>query len=292
MQARTLRIVLVLVSVILMVGLSWVNEEDPNAETLTGAYYHKLEMIDTTMYKRAYETAYNYDLGETVRLMIVPHHILSADRIAGMYKGLEGMPIDHVILLGPDHFGTSNRSVLTSDRSWRQMDDLLPINQAWYDQIKMQKFVFEDHSEIEVEHSIHTHIPFIMTYLPEVDLLPIAVSKSIRMDEVETMTEVLSGMISQNTLVIASVDFSHYLSLENANERDYQTKQLMTRGDIDTIMDLDDSYFDSPSILAMMLILSEWHGYEMHIVDHSNAAHYIDLEIPETTSYFFITFEE
>ena len=118
-------------------------------------------------------------------------------------------------------------------------------------------------------------------------MIPIAVTKEISKEQINKII----NLLDEKTMVIASVDFSHYLNLEDANNNDEITKDIIKVGAYDTFFSMSDAYFDSPGSLYMVFAFSEEMGYETYFLDHSNSAYYGAMKVPETTSYFIIGFK-
>lgn len=218
--------------------------------------------------------------------MIVPHHSVPVDKLNKMYATVSSDSVEHILLLSPDHFTTSNRPVLTSDLNWQGQFGEVVTDQELYESLSQLDFIFDDDQEIGFEHGITTHIPLIKRYFKNADLLVLAVSKQVS----KTSLDRLIAMIPENTLLIASVDFSHYYDLERANAYDAITLEIINSGEYEQFFGMSDAYFDTPGVLYTIFSWMEKNKLKYQVYDQSNSAYYFTRDLLETTSYFFIGF--
>jgi AmmeMemoRadiSam system protein B len=148
---------------------------------------------------------------------------------------------------------------------------------------------------IDNEHGQLVHMPYIEHYFPDTKVLSIVI-KELRDDEgiTRAVEEIYSEVKDFNILFIASIDFSHYLSLESANEKDEFTRDYLTNNNTYTMMHLSNDYIDSPSTYKMFIeFLNRQNETKTLITNHSNSAIIMeDVRMTETTSYFQVIFDE
>lgn len=216
--------------------------------------------------------------------MIVPHHTVPMDIIVDMYKR-SSSDVEHILLISPDHFLNERRHITTSRKSWSGSFGKVFNNLDLTNRFLSLPYVIENDEEIIVEHGINTHIPLITEYFPKADIVNLAISKEASIEELD---EVIA-MIPEDVFVIASVDFSHYLTKTEADNRDEQTIKYLENKDYERLFSLNDSYFDSPGCLYVIFKhLDE--TTDMIIYDHKNAFDYLGT-FHNTTSYFTIGFK-
>lgn len=245
--------------------------------------YHRVK-FDTRL-DAYFEEAVPYD-EVNLKGMIVPHHIVPIDKLTNMYATASDDAVEHVLLLSPDHFTTSRRPVLTSELNWQGSFGDLKTNIPLTKRISELDFVYEDDREIALEHGLTTHIPLIKTYFKNADVTVLAVSKQVTKEELD----LLLNEIPLDTFVIASVDFSHYYPLKEANAFDEITVSLIEDKAYDQFFGMSDAYFDTPGVLYAVFNWADKHHLKNKQYDHSNSAYYFSRYIQESTSYFFIGF--
>lgn len=214
--------------------------------------------------------------------MILPHHMVPLDQIQIMYERAESP--SHILLISPDHMTSSNRHVLTTLKSWRVDNQVVHNNNELTHAFLNLPFVYEDDGEISREHGIYGHIPYIQVFYPEADLSVLAFSKMTTREEID---EILA-IIPDDVFILASIDFSHYLTKSEAYQKDETTLRIMKERSWEDIFRLSDSYYDSPACLYLFLKYASKHNYELVVYDHKNSGDYLGDHLKETTSYFFI----
>jgi len=108
----------------------------------------------------------------------------------------------------------------------------------------------------------------------------------------EILTDRLCESIdSEKTLFIASVDFSHYLDLENADRMDLISMDAIENRNIDKIMSFTNDNLDSPvSIAAILQLMNKLNADNTCLLNHSNTELITKTKMKETTSYLTYLF--
>lgn len=100
-------------------------------------------------------------------------------------------------------------------------------------------------------------VPAIAHYVPEARVVPLVLRRDMTAGEVETLAAVLAPLLDRRTLVVAAVDFSHYLSAEEARQRDRETLSALDSLDSSGILSFGDDHLDSPASLAALPTISD-----------------------------------
>jgi AmmeMemoRadiSam system protein B len=200
-----------------------------------------------------------------------------------------------IIVIGPNHPNLGKNWALTSKQAWDtpfgQLEpDIENINQLTQDNSNYKTQI--DESVLGEEHSIGGIAPYIKYYIPEAKITPIILKSSTTKDQINYMSDLIAKIAKdKDTVVIASVDFSHYLTASQARTKDVTTLKAMQGYDNDKILTLNNDYLDSPPSIAMMLeIMQKLQTTNQELLNHTNSG---DLEqdfIGQTTSYFSIGF--
>ncbi len=154
--------------------------------------------------------------------LVVPHagYVYSGPVAAHLYSALykDGKP-DVAVLIGPAHssFGRSEASVADQDFE-------TPLGTIKVD-LDMVKAVSKgpipvDNQVHQREHSLEVQVPFLQYLFSELKIVPILLS-SQDFETASRVGKVVNEAIShRNAVVIASTDFSHYVTPEVAQKRD------------------------------------------------------------------------
>jgi len=140
---------------------------------------------------------------------------------------------ENIIIIGPNHFGIGTDVSIYPKDSW-----ITPLGEAIIDSRLVTKlsgasdiFSLDEFSHVE-EHSIEVQIPFLQYIYGEIKFVPVCM-----LDQSITAATIVGKALAEvvvdpeRTLLIASSDFSHYVSHEEALRRDMPV--------IDKILNLD-----------------------------------------------------
>ena len=229
---------------------------------------------------------------QNIEAIIIPHHLVASEFIANLIKASSGRNINKVVIIGPNHENIGTDALATAEADWET-----PFGDLKHDSRLVQKFItdFKGKSCPEIflnEHSIGGLAPFVKYYLKDVEIVPIVASSYADYSDMEKLNKWLIENLDENSLVIFSLDFSHYLSKEESDIKDEETRDLIIQKDIGRILRLNNDYVDSPSILALSLMYAKEKGLKTNIFDHANSFDFAIVKPDSTTSYFAIVFEK
>lgn len=224
---------------------------------------------------------------------VIPHHLLASDIIVSFFSRLANKDsIKRIVLIGPNHYERGNTVFTTSTYGWETpVGNVFPDSGAVDHLVKENSSLQINEEVISQEHSIGGIMPFIAHYVPNADVVPIAISRQATLPNLEELAKSLKSFNKKDTIFIASVDFSHYLSLSEAQEKDVETLEILRQKDLEALLALDESNVDSPESLALLILLMGQQGISMFdVLEHKNSADYTDEAEAETTSYYSIVF--
>jgi AmmeMemoRadiSam system protein B len=127
--------------------------------------------------------------------LVLPHHLLVEDEIDKVYSQIED-DIERVILISPNHFGVGFNSVQTNS------------NNEFSEQIGV---LHVENERFDMEHGIYSHYEFINKYFANVEIIPIIIKQGASLEILNELIASLSLLDLNNTLIIASIDFSHQI---------------------------------------------------------------------------------
>ncbi|MFH0834179.1 MAG: AmmeMemoRadiSam system protein B, partial [Patescibacteria group bacterium] len=137
------------------------------------------------------------------------------------------------------------------------------------------------------EHGVQVFLPFLAKYFPDTPIVPLAVKISATPDELKNFAESLEKILTPDTLILQSTDFSHYLSAKNATLHDEETLRTLASGDPDAIFALDEpDNLDSRGAQFLQFFLQKnYFAAAPTIFENRNSEFYSDEKVAETTSY-------
>jgi len=217
---------------------------------------------------------------------ITSHHLpTAAPLIAEFYLNLKSRrpEIKKFIVIGPDHFEKCRADFSTSaEKIITTFGNLLPDKKIVADLKKMG--AGEDMKCFTGEHAIGVEANFIKRLYPDASLTPIILAYRARGRNFSQLIKYLAE--HKDIFVIASLDFSHYLTKNQADTIDAVTKKKIESLDSRW---LELKNVDSPATLKLMFDLARKRGEKAEIISHKNSADF-DGDKSYTTSYFDVFF--
>jgi poly-gamma-glutamate synthesis protein (capsule biosynthesis protein) len=231
-----------------------------------------------------------------IRAVIVPHHLTATVTLATGIKMLSGQRFSKILLLSPDHFGHCATELCTVNATYQTQFGPVRATTSTVETLLTSSLVSSNPDLFKTEHGIYAVLPYIAHYFPGVEVTPLALSQRMpwKQDE-STILDLLHRVVDDQTMVIVSSDFSHYLPLEQATRMDGLTQQALLSGDLDAIASLNNpSQSDCPSCLWSLGALAKGRGfYNPQILMHTNSATILHQPgLPSTTSHFAIIWKE
>lgn len=232
-----------------------------------------------------------YQINHKIVAAVIPHHPPAGFMIADLFQKAASQGIKKVIILGPNHEELGSSSIHTTGSNWLTPFGLVLTNETLVNKIAETNVARKDPTVFEYEQSIYALTPYIKFYLPDADIVPILFKKSASISEQEKLINSLTSIIDGETLIVASVDFSHYLDKQTANQKDEETLELIKKQDLTTLQTLTSDHLDSaPSISVVLQLMNKLEKNKMNVIDHKNSDDIYGVLSPATTSYFYITF--
>jgi poly-gamma-glutamate synthesis protein (capsule biosynthesis protein) len=216
----------------------------------------------------------------------IPHHLLAADLIARGFWAASATQVERVILLSPDHFLKARRSFATSMRPFRTAFGTLKPDLAAVTTLLADPDLFEDSMLFTQEHGIGAVLPFVARFFPRARIIPIAISvQAARRDWDQAVTRLLP-LVGPRTLIIQSTDFSHYLPVHIAQQRDQETLNVLSADSADGVAGLLQSdHLDSKGAQYIQMRLQSLTGSSGPAVIASRNSYQYSSVGGTTTSY-------
>ena len=234
--------------------------------------------------------------GLRIRGVIVPHHLVATESIASGIKMLQHQKFKKILLLSPDHFFHCPTVLCTVDATYKTWFGDVHSSADTLAALHSSKLVSDAPDLFKTEHGIYAVLPFIARYYPNIPVTPLVISQKIPWKaNRQELLDLIEKSVDDDTILIVSSDFSHYLSLTTAQQMDEVTAETIFAKDLDGISNLKNpSQSDCPGCLWMMASLADARGfYNPSIVLHTNSATILkDPKIPTTTSHFSMVWYE
>ncbi len=191
-----------------------------------GHFYPSQKIMLNNMLERFLNNVEKENASRELLGFIVPHagYVYSGQVAAYVYKQIQGMDFDTVILIGPSHRVRFNGvSVGYYDKYTNVLGDVFvdkKLAEMLMGEYKTVKFLPQVH---EQEHSLEVQLPFLQKTLDEFKILPLVMG-NYNVDICKNLGRVLHKLTKNKKVIfIASSDLSHYYSYERALKIDQRT---------------------------------------------------------------------
>ncbi|MFO7891627.1 MAG: AmmeMemoRadiSam system protein B [bacterium] len=239
------------------------------------------------------------ETGDTASIAsgVVPHHLLAKEIMEDFFNFIaqqESHP-DTIILVSPDHF---NCSALQKENSFISIDwetdnvklDEISVNCKLLKELSISNKIKPNRNSVLAEFGITNLLPFIKEYLPRTKIIPIIIPEDISREQVSQMIATIDNIAPSKPLLVASVDFSHYLPQEAAAFHDKKSIRVLLNCEKKQFENIEvDSW---QSLYAVRLFAKLRESEKPVIVAHKNSVDFLPYDLNSTTSYFSVIFQE
>lgn len=254
---------------------------------------HSIRFYEQSLFLNSLQSVPDIQETSYIKGGIIPHHLLPADLLASFFKRISHQRVETYILIGPNHHEKGNSKILTSDWNWNTPFGEVKANTQVIDALVQETPTLIDTDVLEYEHSVAGIMPYIKQYSPDANVIPLILSNTLTADELDSLALKIEPFITKNTVVLAPVDFSHYLRSEEAEAHDKVTWEAIQNFDIDHLLHMDSDNLDSPSSISLLLLLMKYEStVSMHLYENTNSGRLLNTPYVSTTSYFSIGFTQ
>lgn len=259
----------------------FVNFSAPSAINFTRFY------SDSAIFENAIVAADSKIISQKISGITLPHHLLAADLIAAALASVSTQKYDKIVILSPDHFDRGDTVFSTTTKNFSNLFGAVSVEQNSVAKLLVDPLISESNL-FSHEHGVRVFLPFLKKYFPEIPIVPLAIKISATPENWKTLADSIQKILTPETLILQSTDFSHYLSLENAEIRDAETLRALATGEPDSIISLDEpANLDSRGAQFVQFSLQKnFFGASPTIFENRNSQFYFTEKVAETTSYF------
>lgn len=233
----------------------------------------------------------NFNTESSIRGGIIPHHLYPSFMLSDFFARLKKQSPTKIIVVGPNHKEAGTYKFLTSQIGWDTPFGVVAASTEDIHTLTKNNLVHIDEQVLETEHSVAGIMPYIKYYLPTTTVVPIIIRGTTTALEGKQLSEAIAPLMDQDTVLIASVDFSHYLSSDQAEYNDAITKKALDTNTIDSLYKLNNAYLDSPAAIAVLLdTMRELKTTNHTTLFHTNSGILQRNPYMKTTSYFSVIY--
>lgn len=278
-------------------------EEIENPEDI----HDNIEPVETIEYKsRGYNNSLFYDSKDfystmnveindfysNVMAIVCTHHLLASELLHEIFLSIKDRDsYETLVIIGPDHNTIDNKNIYISDLDWITPFKNVEIDDDKLDILKEYPIIKANNTLMEREHSNAALMHFVSYYFENAKVINIAMPGTLDKEESLDFGDYLdANIIDDDTLLIASIDFSHYLDYDSANAQDEETLKAIINKDYNSIIEFDNDNVDSPQSLLSILRFAENNSLKINVINNKNSYDIIPVNKHSTTSYFSIIY--
>lgn len=215
------------------------------------------------------------------RVLILPHHLIAKAFIKETLLAEAKLQQPRTIfIVGPDHLSTAASPIISTNYAWQTPFGEMAPNDNIINNLVKQKIASLEPEIFNSEHSVTSLVPFVHLAFPEAKIVPIIVQHNLTDDQHRALAKALN---QSDSLLIASVDFSHYLPANLAHIHDKKSLNTLERLDVTDVYNLE---IDSPDTLRLaMSIAQQNNAHNFHLYAHTNSQEFTGAEVTESTSH-------
>lgn len=199
----------------------------------------------------------------------ISHHLYIRDLIAQYFDRLGHLVHPRtIILMGPNHRARGHSPVALSAERWRTPFGFVEPDRRAIGMIAESGLASIEEEPFVNEHSIGALVPFIRKSFPGARIVPVIFKKVANREDCVKLGRVIAGL-TDSTLVLASLDFSHYKMSDEAEKEDSASLCVLRSCSPDRV---DEAFVDSrPALATLMQVCTLLGAHDVGIVQHTNS---------------------
>lgn len=226
--------------------------------------------IEQAIFDNFYNKLETPTLNENIKGAIVPHHLLAGYIPATLFTTLEKQKPSTVVLFGPNHFFTGKAKAIATANDWSTFSGSIKTDRENLNKLLADGVLTIDETAATDEHSIFNIIPFIAKSLPNTKVISFMLRYQTDTTTLEKIATALEKNLPDDTVFVASIDFSHYQTLASSNFHDELTQSVIRNFDYDRFNKLE---IDSiPSLYLLSKLMEHYETQKIGFELHDNSA--------------------
>lgn len=273
-------------------GILWESEREEGKLDPSNKLNKNIFMKKDKFYDSLSKGSQDLDYSKKSVAAVVPHHLLVGNMISNTLKNIAEIQKPNIIVLvGPNHPNKGDK-IITGMNDWSTFEGILESDRAFIEEILSKGLATRDEEILSKEYSLGNVIPFVKHFFPEAKVVPIIFHSDADLKKILELSEIIEKNLGKDDLIIASIDFSHYLTSEESLAMDELTMNAISNRNYDMILNMGPDNLDSPPSLVLTLICGDKMGKgNFEILDHDNSGMVLKDPKIKTTSYFNLVFE-
>ena len=252
--------------------------EDIRKPAVAGAFYPADKAELTEQVDGFLANAKKTDINGRILAIIVPHagYVYSGQIAAYSFKQLEGTDFKKIIIISPSHYVNFDGISVYNKGSFETPLGLIKIDEELANKIiqKNKRFIFYPQAH-QKEHAIEVELPFLQRVYKGKDfrIVPIAMGAPSS-DDPRILSDALYDVVDKDTLLVISVDLSHYYPYDKAVELDtggLNAIEALDAGDLVQKIDSGSTEIDAPVAVVGAILFANRCGAKAELIKYANS---------------------
>ena len=212
----------------------------------------------------------NHPPQSSLKALIIPHagYIYAGWTAAHISSAVDGNRFSRIIVMGPDHRIGFEGCAVSNAAAWETPLGRIRLDEG-ADRLRRKNALFRPiPASDRLEHSVEVVLPYLQYFFKKFKLIPIVCGRG--QDLPEKTAAILDPLLDQNTLVVASSDLSHYLSYQEAIEKDHETIESILTLNADELRKRDNAACGKVPILVL-IDMARRHHWQPVLLHYSNS---------------------
>ncbi len=266
----------ILILLIFLFSCSNSSSEEVRKAAVAGAFYpgDKGELIEAV--DGFLDNVKKADLDGRLLAVIVPHagYRYSGQVAAYGFKQLQGTDFKKIIIISPSHYvgfeGISiyNKGLFETPLGRVKIDEEL----AGKIMKKSDRFKFYPEAH-QKEHAIEVELPFLQRVYKDFTIVPITMGTPL-FNDARILSDALYDAVDRDTLLVISVDLSHYYAYEKAVQLDKSGISAIEKLDAKWLLEQlknGDTEIDAPIAVLATIMLANRHNAKARLLKYANS---------------------
>jgi hypothetical protein len=174
---------------------------------------------------------------EKISGIIAPHagYQYSGKAAAYVYNQLIGKNYKTVVVISPSHREYFPGNCIYSGDAYETPLGLIEIDKEISNKLADSKIIFKGAQGHRQEHALEVHLPFLQIVLSDFKIVPIVMGEQNKVF-VDALSEKLAEIISDDVLIVASSDLSHFYPREEADRLDKIIEEMINNFNYDGLL--------------------------------------------------------
>ncbi|MDP2911649.1 MAG: AmmeMemoRadiSam system protein B [Candidatus Omnitrophota bacterium] len=270
--------IIIVCMVFLLCSCAVSSSEDTRKPAVAGAFYPADKDVLTKEVDGFLANAKKPDIKGKIIALVAPHagYEYSGQVAAYSFKQLEGSDFKKIIIISPSHYVSFAGMSVYNKGSFETPLGIVKIDEELANKImaKDKRFIFYPEAH-QKEHAIEVELPFLQRVYKDKDfkIVPITMGNP-ESGDIRILSDALYDVMDKDTLLIISVDLSHYYPYDTAVKLDTNATSSIEKLDAEKMLqDINshDTEIDAPIAVLGMIMFANRSGAKANLIKYANS---------------------